>query len=272
MEISVDGKKIATIFATIFSPLFLLRCYRQVASIFTFVPDYFVKLLLLKCLRSIETRKLHVRVVLPKLQNLILRVTRRDVQLEHYIVPNVPISPRNPKIIWITILPRSIVPQNLMLPSIVNFVIKSFQGFALDVNIETLNTECRLDQKQEMWMWNILWEMLKIIDWAKSCVPVNISWWIRNLSETQSIQLRSGNSQGNNREWETWSFFQQFEMCSKSESGFWLHFEKYRRRRVQIILRTRKQYPAGSIQTCVHPWRLGKVERLSQPKWRHRVL
>ena len=48
-------------------------------------------------------------------------------------------------------------------------------------------------------------------------------------------------------------FFQQFEMCSKSESGFWLHFEKYRRWRIQIILRTRKQYPAGSIQTCVHP-------------------
>ena len=49
------------------------------------------------------------------------------------------------------------------------------------------------------------------------------------------------------------SFFQQFEMCSKSESGFWLHFEKYRRRRVQIFSRTRKQHPAGSIQTCVHP-------------------
>ena len=63
-----------------------------------------------------------------------------------------------------------------------------------------------------------------------------------------------------------WSFFQQCEMCSKSESGFWLHFEKYRRRRVQIFLRTRKHYPGGSIQTCVHPWRLGKVERLSQTK------
>ena len=48
-------------------------------------------------------------------------------------------------------------------------------------------------------------------------------------------------------------FFQQFEMCSKCESGFWLHFEKYRRWRVQIFLRTRKQYPAGSIQTCMHP-------------------
>ena len=52
-------------------------------------------------------------------------------------------------------------------------------------------------------------------------------------------------------------------MCSKSESGFWFHFEKYRGWRVQILLGTRKQYSAASIQTCVHPWRLGKVERFS---------
>ena len=51
-------------------------------------------------------------------------------------------------------------------------------------------------------------------------------------------------------------------MCSKSESGFWIHSEKCRIWRVQIFLRTRKQYPAGSIQTFVQPRRLGKVERL----------
>ena len=155
MEISVDGKKFAKILATNFSPFFHLNCYPQVASFFTFISDYFVKLLLLKRLRSIETRKLHVRIVVPKLQNLILPVTRRDVQLEHCIISNDPISPQNPEMIWITILLRSIAPQNLMLPSSVNFVFKSFQLFTLYVNIETLNTECRLDQEQEMWMWNI---------------------------------------------------------------------------------------------------------------------
>ena len=90
--------------------------------------------------------------------------------------------------------------------------------------------------------------------------------------ETQSIQLRSGNSQRSSREPETWSFYQQIEMCRKSESGFWFHFEKYRRWRVQIFLRTRKQYRAGSIQTCVHPWHLGNIERVSQQNRRHRVL
>ena len=67
-------------------------------------------------------------------------------------------------------------------------------------------------------------------------------------------------------------FFNKVESCSKSEFGFWLHFEKHRRWSFQIFLRTRKQYPAGWIQACVHPWRLGKVEGFSQPNWRHRVL
>ena len=175
------GKKYAKILASNFSPKFHLHCYHQVASIFTFISDYFVKLLLLKCLRPIET--LHVRTVVPKQQSLILRVTRRDVQLEHCIVPIVPNSQQNHKTIWITLLLRSTAPQNLISPSTVNFAFQSFQIFAPYVNIETLNTECRSDQEQEMWMWNIWWEMLRITDWEKSCVPVYISWWIQNLEE-----------------------------------------------------------------------------------------
>ena len=41
--------------------------------------------------------------------------------------------------------------------------------------------------------------------------------------ETKSIQLRSEISQRNNRERKTWPFFQQFEIGSKSESGFLFH-------------------------------------------------
>ena len=136
--------------ATNFSPLFHLHCYLQVASIFTFISDYFVKLLILKCLRSIETRKRHVRIVVPKLQSLSWRVTKRDVQLEHCTVPNVPISPQNRKMIWVTFLIKSPAPRKLMSPSSVNFVNKSFQDFTLYVNTKTLNTECRSDQEQEI--------------------------------------------------------------------------------------------------------------------------
>ena len=44
-------------------------------------------------------KKLHVRNVVPKLQSLILRITKSDDQLEHYIVPNVPTSSQNDKMI-----------------------------------------------------------------------------------------------------------------------------------------------------------------------------
>ena len=98
MEFSVIGKYNIKKLARNFSPLFNLHCYSQVASIFTFISDFSVKLQLLKCLRSIETKKLPVAIVVPKLQRLILRVTRRDVQLEHCIVPNVPNSPEKPKV------------------------------------------------------------------------------------------------------------------------------------------------------------------------------
>ena len=63
-------------------------------------------------------------------------------------------STKSQKMIWIFILLRSTAPQNLMPPSSVNFGIKSFQDFTLYVNIETLNTACRSDPKQEMQMWN----------------------------------------------------------------------------------------------------------------------
>ena len=47
----------------------------------------------------IRKEKLHVKSAVPKLQETILYVTRRDAQLEHCIVPNVSISPQNLKII-----------------------------------------------------------------------------------------------------------------------------------------------------------------------------
>ena len=125
------------------------------SSRFTLISDYFIKLLILKCLHSIDARKLLVSIVVPKLQHLTLRVTTRVVLLVHCIVPNVPISPQSPKTILITILLRSTVLQNLISPSSVNFAFKSFQYFTLYVNIETRNTELRSDQEQKMWIWNI---------------------------------------------------------------------------------------------------------------------
>ena len=49
-----------------------------------------------------------------------------------------------------------------------------------------------------------------------------------------------------------------------AKTGFWVHFEKPRRWRIQIILRTRKQYPAGPIESRMHQGRHGKAKRYSQ--------
>ena len=48
-------------------------------------------------------------------------------------------------------------------------------------------------------------------------------------------------------------FFNKLRCAAKVNLVFWFHSEKYRRWRLQIVLRTRKQYLAGSIQTSVHP-------------------
>ena len=87
-----------------------MHCYSQVASIFTLISDYSVEPLLLKCQRKSEKKKLHAKIVVPKLQETILYGTRRVVLLVHCIVANVPISPQNPKMISITILLRNTAP------------------------------------------------------------------------------------------------------------------------------------------------------------------
>ena len=149
-----------------------------------------------------------MRIVVPKLKSLILPITRRVVLLVHCIVSTVLISPKNPKLIWITILPRSTVPQNLMSPSSVNFVIKSFKDFTLYVNIETLNTECKSDQEKRS----------EFGTQSGRCWGSQLEWRVAFLSTflggfrtwrggTQSIQLRSGKSQRNNREREIDHFF-----------------------------------------------------------------
>ena len=144
-----------------------------------------------------------------KLQETILYGTRRVVLLVHCIVLTVPIFPQNPKTIWITSFLRSTVPQNLIPPSSVNFALKSFQDFRLSSNIEELNTECRSDQEQKMRMWKHTGRCWgSPVERRVAFLSTFLGGFGNWKSETQSIQLRSGNPQQNNRERETWSIYQ----------------------------------------------------------------
>ena len=48
-------------------------------------------------------------------------------------------------------------------------------------------------------------------------------------------------------------FFSNLKCAAKVNRAFGFFIDKYRRRRIQILLRTRKQYPAGRIETGVYP-------------------
>ena len=60
------------------SHLLLWLYYSYVLKIFTLNPDVFGKFFLLRCLRSITMRKLRVTSVVPKLNESILLIARRD--------------------------------------------------------------------------------------------------------------------------------------------------------------------------------------------------
>ena len=128
LELFVYAKNYWVTKTTHFLPLGLLHCYSQIASIFTFYSDSSVKLLLLnlRSLRSIATKKLLAKVVVPKPQSLILLVTRRYVLLVHFTVYIVPISPLFPRMTWIFILLKSTSPKKLSLLPSVNIVSESF--------------------------------------------------------------------------------------------------------------------------------------------------
>ena len=67
-------------------------------------------------------------------------------------------------------------------------------------------------------------------------------------------------------------FLNNLKSAAKVNLAFGFILKNIEDGRFRYIYAHEKQHPAGSIQICVHPWRLGKVERLSQQNWRHRVL
>ena len=93
---------------------------------------------------------------------------------------------------------------------------------------------------------------MRITGWQKNCVLVNIPWWILNLKEQNTKYPITQWKLSTKQSW-TRNLIIFSTICNVQQK--WFDFQNYR-----IFARTRKQFPAGWIQTCVHPWRLGKVE------------
>ena len=105
---------------------FLLHHYSKLATNFTFDLEISVILQSLKCLPWITTRKLRVKIVIPKVQSLTLLVTTKLLCWEVVLYPLPQFLQENPKLIWIIILPKKHSAQK---PD-VNFTCKlSYQDF-----------------------------------------------------------------------------------------------------------------------------------------------
>ena len=102
------GHNVFSTVCNIILPLILLHICSQVRRIFLLLSDFSVKPFLLKCVPSILTRKLPVKIVKGKLQNFVSRVTRKSVHREHFIEINDQIFQQRLRRIWITTLPRNI--------------------------------------------------------------------------------------------------------------------------------------------------------------------
>ena len=160
-------------------PIFLFPCYSQVVLILKFIWDYSVKLLFLKCLRPIERKKVIVTILVPKLQNLFLLVTRRYTQLEPCILQKVPFSPLLSGTIWIAILLKSSALQNRILHVNANFVTKSFLAFIFYDNIKTVTMAFNSKLQTLVLTIMSMKSMMRVS--KRNCVLVNISRLILNL-------------------------------------------------------------------------------------------
>ena len=130
--------------ATFFWPLFLLHCYNQVATTFTFfLSDDSVTLLLMKCLPSKTTRELHLKTVVRKLQSLNLLATKTDVPLEHFYAPKVRTSHQRLRLTWITTYLRNIQQCKQKTPTSVTIVWRNFLAIVRYEKIGAVNMEFR---------------------------------------------------------------------------------------------------------------------------------
>ena len=174
-----------------------------------------------------------------------------------------PIFPNKFQGSLILFLVKTSAHQNRSLSTTVTFVIKSFQRFTLYDSIKTPNIAFVSRQHLINQMISFMKLMTRLV--KKSCVQVNISSLIFKLKcDTQSIQLCNRTPQRKNCVRKAWSFLQQLKVCSRSESTHWVVFGKLWKEIIPWLSCSRKQYPAGSIQTCVHQRRPGKTKRLFQ--------
>ena len=142
VSFSLYGNNVLRNTRSIFWPLFVLQCYSQVATIVTFISDCSVKRLFSKCFRYSERKKLHKKIVLPKLQKTTYG-TRTDVHLDPSHALLAPTCRQRPELTRNITLRRNVVKQLLGLFVNEKYVTKTSTAFTFCENIGRRNMEQR---------------------------------------------------------------------------------------------------------------------------------
>ena len=197
-----------------------------------------------------------MKIVVPKLKGLILRLTGRFILLVLSMVQSVPISSKKSPDDLIYHFAKN---HSYLKPDFAFKCKLCYQEFPLSYAsrqnknnqdgfpIKTTNVDPD-DVKNEVDDANSTNEL-------RSCQHLLVN---SDLDQARHKVFNSG-IENLNAGQKAGSILQQLKVCIESESSSCIHFQKYSRWGVHIFLRTRKQYPAGSMQTCVHHGRLGKV-------------
>ena len=222
------GKIILSNTCHIFSPLSLLHCYGQVATILSFNPVKSVTNILMICLFWTATKK------------LLLKISRQNYKEEHcptqkeifsWNLVLYPISQFLHKNTRNDLNYHFATNQRALKPD-VTFKCKNscpeFPGFfalrqhtntqqSFPISTANIDPEKILNENKNA----------NCDEESRSCQHFLVKSELERLR--QSFQLCYTEPQSKDCARKAWSFPRQLEVCSESESGFWIHFKKNKR-------------------------------------------
>ena len=172
-----------------------------------------------------------------KLQGLILRVTKRDFQLEHFFVLNVPTFQHVLRLISVFILQRSIAYPIQRIFASVNFVIKFLLVFIPCDYTDRRCTTHKVNRRPKIKMWCSYSEGLTMRALRKTKKRASTFFW--------TLRWRKGNIESSFLQWAYWIHtlwtktrhsVRKAQVWSKVECCVWLSAQKCRRWSLSVLL------------------------------------
>ena len=273
MEFSVYGNKYARTLATTSSKLSHLHCYRQVTPIFTFISDYSVKSTNIEMPSLMRKEKVTCEICGTQTTGNNFVWHKKSCSAGTLYWTQCPKFSTKSQDDLNYHIAKSTAPRNLMSTSSVNFVIKRFQDFTLYVNRSTQHAMQVRSRTRNVNLEHAVGDVEdhRLREELRSCQNFLVDSELESVRhEVFNYAVETLNETIMNEKLD--HFFNNLKCAPKVNLAFGFILKNIEDWGFRYFLRTREQYPAGSIQTCLHPWRLREVERFSQQIRLHRVL